>query len=317
MKNIVISILGAVSLVSIGAVAWLLATPPSVDPRVVKLETELKEARQAIAKLKAELVRKASPPAPLAIMPKASETEASASAPDATAQQPSLREMLATPSMRAMMEQQQVAQIEVGYAQLFEQLQLSPEEKEHFKSLLIARQKMQTELGLQLMDPNLSEAKRAELMAEAKHQSSVYDATIKSFLNDDNDWVSYKSWENTQPERSQYNAMGRSLFSASGEPLSNQQEDQLLKLMSDVRLSPSSVGGLNDQTGTDPNKLTDEVIEQQMEQLASNKRIIYERSAEFLTAGQRQTLNAYLDQMMSVSKSGIEISKMILRGTNQ
>ncbi len=314
MKNIVIPILGAVSIISTGAVAWLLATPPAVDPRAVKLESDLGKARQEIANLKAELARKPAAPPPVVVADAPPGSDVAAVAPPATVRNSgNFRDVLSTPAMREVIDQQQAAQIDLGYGKLFEQLRLGPEDKEHFKKLLTARQKMQTEMGLQLMDPNITPQKRAEIMAEAKHQRSVYEASIKDFLNEANDYKTYQQWEETLPERTAFDTMGRSLFAVSAEPLSGTQEQQLLSLMAEVRLSPSSVGGLNDQTGGDPSKLTDAVIDQQMQQIDSNNRIIAERAEVFLTPVQRQTLKTYLDQMRTISRSGIEM----FRGMNR
>lgn len=318
MKNILVPILGAVSIISTGSLAWILATPPSVDPRAVKLETELQEARQTIAKLKAELARKPTSSMAAATTQTGTSTGTPAdtlteSPTAATPNGRNLREMLSRPEMRLVLDKQQVAQIELGYGKLFEQLRLSPEDREHFKKLLVARQKMQTDLSLQLMDPNISPEKRQELLAEAKHQRSVYEATIKDFLNEAQDYQSFQQWDATLPERTAYDTMGRSLFAASAEPLSGSQEDQLLRLMAEVRTSPSSIGGLNDQTGADPSKLTDEVINQQIQQLETNNRIITEKAESFLTPGQRQTLATYLEQMKTISQSGIEM----FRGANK
>ncbi|MEN3943602.1 hypothetical protein WJU23_20050 [Prosthecobacter sp. SYSU 5D2] len=315
MKNLLIPVLGAVSIISIGAVAWLLATPASVDPRSVKLESELQEARQTIAKLRAELARKpAAQPASTQLGSAATDSPAPATA--ATDSQGNLQEMLRTPAMRAVIDEQQAAQIEVGYAQLFEHLGLNPEERQNFKQLLTARQKALTDLSLQLMNPNLTPEQRQELIAEAKNQQSVYNASIQKFLNEPRDYQTFQQWEAVQPERTQYDTIGRSLFGASGEPLSPEQEQRLFTLMAQVRTSPSSVGGLNDQTGTDPNLLTDEVIAQQLRQIQDNHRIVAERAQEFLTAGQRQTLNSYLQQLEAMSRSSINVSKMILRGAS-
>lgn len=322
MKNILIPILGAVSVVSTGAVAWLLATPSSSDPRTAKLESELQEARQSISRLKAELARvpKASSQpaaAPIAEAPTGDAAAALQPGESGAPQDPkNLREMFNSPAMRELLSNQQAAQIEVGYAPLFEQLRLDPEDREHFKKLLTARQTALTDLGLKLMDPNLSEAERQETMAQVNHQKSVFEAGIKDFLNNPADWRNFQNWEATQPERTSFNALGRSLFSASAEPLSREQEEQLIKLMAEVRASPYSVGGLNDQTGGDPNKLTDAVIAQQLQQIDSNNRIIAEQSAAFLTPGQQQTLMTYLDQLKVMAKSSIDTSKMIIRGAN-
>lgn len=315
MKNLLIPVLGAVSIISIGALAWLLATPPSVDPRAVKLESELQEARQTITKLRAELARKPAPqPASTQLGSVASDSSAAVAANAPAGSQGNLQEMLRTPAMRGLIDKQQAAQIEVGYAQLFEHLGLNPEEKQNFTQLLTARQKTLTDLSLQLMDPNLTPEKRQELIAEARHQQSVYDASIQKFLNEPQDYQTFQQWEAIQPERTQYDTLGRSLFSASAEPLNPTQEQQLLTLMAQVRTSPSSVGGLNDQTGTDPNLLTDEVIAQQMRQIEDNHRVIAERAQEFLSAGQRLTLDSYLNQLRAMSRSSLDVSKMIIQG---
>jgi len=319
MKNIVIPILGAVSIVSIGAVAWLLASPPSVDPRLVKLESDLKEARQTIAQLKADLAKESTRHTAnitsggnLALSQTANSTLATTSS-----EKQNLSQLYSTPAMRAVIDQQQAAQIEVGYAQLFEQLRLTPEERAHLKNLLTARQKVFTDYNVQLLDPNLSPERRQQLIEEARNQHSVYEATIKQFLNDENDWNTFAHWENTKTERTQFNSVGRGLFEASSEPLSQQQEQQLIDLMAEVRMSPSSVGGLNDQTGTDPNRLTDDVIAQQLQQIETNNRIVAERAQSFLTPAQQLTLQNYLTQTQTMAKSGIEMSKMILRGANK
>jgi hypothetical protein len=316
MKNLLIPVLGAVSIISTGAVAWLLATPTSVDPRAVKLEAELQEARQTITKLRAELARKPAPQ-PTSTQLGSVSTEAPTTATEAPADsQGNIQDMLRTPAMRELIDKQQAAQIEVGYAQLFEHLGLNKEERQNFTQLLTARQKILTDLSLQLMNPNLPPDKRQELIAEAKHQQSVYNASIQKFLNEPRDYQTFQQWEAVQPERTQYDTMGRSLFGASAEPLSPGQEQQLLTLMAQVRTSPSSIGGLNDQTGTDPNLLTDEVIAQQMRQIEDNHRIIAERAQEFLTPGQRQTLNTYLGQIEAMSRSSLGVSKMIIRGAS-
>lgn len=315
MKNILIPILGAATIVSTGALAWLLATPSATDPRAVKLESELQEAQKTITRLKADLAR-ASKPGPT--VADVAQPAAPVEAPVAASPEPTnLREMFNSPAMRDLLNNQQAAQIEVGYAQLFEELKLGPEDRDHFKKLLTARQTALTDLGLKLMDPNLSEAERAETQAQVAHQKSVFEASIKDFLNDPKDWSTFQGWESTHPERTSFNALGRALFSASAEPLTRQQEEQLISLMAQVRASPYSVGALSDQTGGDPNKLTDAVIEQQMQQIDSNNRIIAEQAAAFLSPVQQQTLNSYLNQLKVMTKSSIDTSKMIIRGANR
>lgn len=316
MKNLVVPLLGAVSIVSTGTVAWLLATPPSVDPRTVKLEAELQEARQTIAKLKADLASKTAAPAAIASSSGAASADPAApggaSNPAVPAPPANFREMLKNPGMRTLIEQQQAAQIEIGYGKLFERLRLSPEEREHFKKLLTARQKVMTDIGLQMMDSNTTDQKRQELIAESERQQAAYTDTIKQFLNEQQDYAVFQSWERSLPERTTFDAIGRGLFNASAEPLSPEQEERLLNLMAETRASNSGPG-INAQTNGDPSKVTEEMLNQQIEQVKARNQIILERASEFLTPGQLRTQQSYLDQALTLAKSG----QWFLRGAGR
>jgi len=319
MKPITVT-LALVCVACIVALSWILATPAPPDPRMAVLEAELKEARQTVLDLKQELSSRPPPPVPTALanakvpqpgtdVADALSGKASASAADKGG---GLREMLNNPGMRAMMEQQQAIQVEMSYARLFEFLQLSPEEKEHFKKLLTERQKAEMDLGLKMMDPKLTPDQRKQLTAQYEKQKQAFDATIKGFLNDDNDWKTFQHWEDTKPERTQYDMMGRSLFSASSEPLSQQQEQQLVDLMTEVRKTPGSSANIGAQTGMDPTRITADMIERQMKQYEDNAQVVSQRAAAFLSPVQMQTLKSYHEQLKTLSRSSIEMSQRLM-----
>jgi hypothetical protein len=310
MKHAALVLLGLTSAGSLLALAWVLGRSPAPDPRLAVLETELSEAKRTIASLKRELERRAEqpPPAPVAAAPAlAAPAEAAAAATG----KGGLREMMNAPGMREAMERQQALQIDIAYAKLFDQLQLSPQEREHFKKLLVERQKTQTELSLKLMDDKLTSAQRQAIGQQIDQQRTAFDETIRQFLNHDDDWQSFQQWEKTLPERTQYEMLGKGLFASSPEPLSTQQEQQLIDLMAEVRARPGSGGNLAGKTNLDPSLLTEELIKRQLQQIEVNGRIVAERAAEFLTPAQLQTLKAYQEQTASMTKTGIEVSKML------
>jgi hypothetical protein len=309
MKNAVLVLLGLTSAGSLLALAWILGRTPEPDPRLAVLETELTEAKRTIASLKRELERRAEPPPPAPVA--AAPAPAAPAAAPATSSRAGLREMMNAPGMREAMERQQALQIDIAYARLFEQLQLSPQEREHFKKLLVERQKTQTELSLKLMDDTLTSAQRQEIGEQIDRQRTAFDDTIRQFLNHDDDWQSFQHWEKTLPERSQYEMLGKGLFASSPEPLSVQQEQQLIDLMAEVRARPGSGGNLAGKTNLDPSLLTDDLIKRQLQQIEVNGRIVAERAAEFLTPAQLQTLKTYQEQTASMTKTGIEMSKML------
>ena len=278
MKAVTIA-LAVLSIACVITLSWVLATPHDADPRVASLETDLKAAKQKISDLQQELSRRPPPPAPGALAnvkapPPGNEL---ASTLASNNHQPllkgaNLREMMANPAMRTMMEQQQAIQIDVGYSRLFEYLKLTDEERVNLKALLVERQKAATEIGMKTMDPNLTDEDRRKLAEDLRQEKLKYDASIKTFLNNTDDWGAFLNWEDTQPERSSLDAIGRNLFSASGEPLTQQQETQLINLMSNTRKNAPP------PTGAGP-----QAMQLQLQQMEAHSKAVFNGAPSFLS----------------------------------
>lgn len=309
----------ATTLISLVALAWVLGTPTPADPRLANLEAELRDARQTISQLRRDLASRpaslpASPaPAPAVQGSPAIDSPGAAKAPQATTAG-ALREMLKNPAMRDLLGQQQAVQVETGYARLFEYLKLTDEEKAHFKKLLVERAKTEADLGLKLLDSNLTSEQRRQIIAEGEKNKKAYDETIRGFLNNESDWGVFQKYESTRPERTQFEAMGRSLFTASGEPLSTQQEDQLIDLMAQVRQSPTQEQSQLARAMSNPAQMTEGNIKSFLDfQRASNARIL-EQAAGFLSPAQIKTLQSYQEQMLGTMESGYRMGTMLLQG---
>lgn len=327
--KVLTALLALCSVACIIALAWVLGTPAPIDPRVAKLEAELKESRQTIAQLRRDLAnRPASLPAP-SPSPSVALSAGSAKAPAAGVEPApvqaggkgqganNLREMLKNPGMRAMMEQQQAVQIETSYARLFDQLKLTDEEKAHFKKLLTDRQKAETDLGLKLLDPNLTPEDRKQIMAQAEKNKKTYNDAIKTFMNNDSDWNTFQSWEDTKPERTLYDTMGRSLFASSTEPLSPQQEQTLLNTMTQIRKSPSPEQEAISKAMQDPSQMNDGNIQRMLQMTDQNNQRILQQAATTLTPGQLKTLENYLQQSRSMTETGLRMGSMFMQGGKQ
>lgn len=323
MKALTIA-LAASLFASIVALAWVLATPPPPDPRVARLEADLKEARQTISQLRRDLANRpvTPPPTPSRVGGGASPDIAglpaagpgTPTATSGTGPAGSLQDMMKNPAMRDLLMQQQAVQIETSYARLFEYLQLSDEEKAHFKKLLVERGKLETELGLKMLDPNVTPEQRQKLIAEAEKNKAAYDQTIKGFLNNDSDWSTFQRWEGTKPERTSFESMGRSLFNASGEPLSTQQEDQLITLMAQVRQSPTPEQAALSRMIQDPSQLNDTNFQKMLDyQKSTNQRTLQEAAA-FLSPAQLKPLQTYQDQLLETFKTSWQMSSMFRQG---
>lgn len=233
------------------------------------------------------------------------------SGPSAAAGQ--LRKMMSMPGMQAMIEQQQAAQIEAGYGKLMDILQLNDEEKAHFKKLLLERTKSQTEAGLKMMDGDLTEEAKTKLVKEMQAQRQVYDDSIKTFLNDAGDYETYQQWEDSRPERMMFDLAGRHLFAESDEPLSAQQEQQLLDIMVEARKSPPAAG-MSDRVEMNTTQMTPEKVDLYMRDLESHHQRVKTEATKVLTPKQLITLERYLEQSRSMSKTGLEMSNFLLKG---
>jgi hypothetical protein len=317
MKVITIS-LALLCISCIIALAWVLGTPAPVDPRMARLEADLKEARQTITQLRRELAEKAALPAPTAsASPKIDIASADGSAPNGSptatplgGQAGALREMLKNPAMRAMMEQQQAMQVEASYARLMDQLQLTDEEKTHFKKLLVDKQKLETELGMKMLDPNLSPEERKQIVAQAEKNKKTYDDAIKTFLNNDGDWNTFQAYEDTKPERSSYDTMGRTLFASSSEPLTQQQEQILMNTMVQVRKSPTPEQAALSKSLQDPSQINTANITRLLEMMKQNNQRILEQSAANMTPGQLKILEQYLAQNLRNTETGLKMGSI-------
>jgi hypothetical protein len=318
MKPLTI-VLAASTAACVLALAWVLGTPAPADPRVAKLESELREARDLITQLRRDLANK-----PAAALPSPNTTGLSASrlqlgTPDTNAPASgqsqglggALRQMLKDPSMRDLLGQQQAVQVEIAYSRLIEHLQLNDEEKAHFKKLLTERAKTEADMGLKLLDSNLTPQQRQQVLQEAEKNKLAYDETIRKFLNNDGDWNTFQNYEVTRPERTQYETMGRSIFSATGEPLNNQQEDQLIQLMAQVRQNPTPEQAALMKNMTNPAQLNEANLNTFMEyQRASNARAL-EQAATFLTPAQLKGLQNYQEQSLNLIRNGWQVGGVI------
>jgi hypothetical protein len=300
------------------ALAWVLGTPAPADSRVAKLEAELREARQTITQLKRDLAEKASltSRAPASVpqaapLDQLSSDPASMAAADKAQTAGNVRELLKNPAMRAMMDQQQAVMIETSYTPLFNQLQLTEEEKEHFKKLLVEKQKAETDLGLKLLDPNLSPAERQNILAQAEKNKQTFDQAIKTFLNDEGDWNSFQNWETTKPDRTLYDSIGRSLFAGSPEPLTPQQEQMLINTMTQMRTSPTPEQQALAKAMQDPTQMTEANIKRFLELTAVNHQRILDQAAQSMTPTQLATLKNFLSQVMKNAEISLKMSPML------
>lgn len=279
----------------------------------------LKEARAEIARLSDALTEARRARSEMAALKKAeapSKPAANAPSPPAAGgfSGKTFRKMMDSPGMREVVKNQQKAQVGTSYAGLIDQLGLSDEEKETFKDLIGDAMTKKSELGLKLMDESLTPEQKQAIQTEMKAAGDASDAAIRTFLNDDTDYQAFQSWQETLPERTEMNMIGRSIFASSEEPLTPDQEEQLIGLMANARKSVSTSGGAGSQAGFDPGAFTPEGMKQTLQQYDAQAQMVAQGAASVLSPAQLETLAKMQSQIRSMTETSLQMSAAMFGG---
>jgi hypothetical protein len=323
-----------VSVISLSG--WMLAQPNPLNGEIAKLEKELHDARGEIAKLKADLTTQQKEATARSLAQTAAATvptgEPGADVPANDGKTPpaagaaakgtgmkgmmsEVRKMMENPGMKEVIRQQNLAQMDMRYGRLFESFQLNPEEKENFKQLLSARLAAETDMGLKMMDENLTPDQKKQIAADLTTAMKASDEAIKTFLGNDEDYKTFQHWEDTQPERLQFDMLGgRSYFSAAGEPLSPDQEQKLIDVMAAIRKSPDKLPDLSKPENFSLENITDEMIQQQLQKADRDAQTVAQNAAGFLSTTQLQSLAKMQQQMRTMTEASLKMSGAMLKG---
>lgn len=321
------------AVISLGG--WMLARPNPLNGEIVKLEIELQAVRGENAKLKEELVAQKTETTARSLARTAAAlpaTQAGTGVPPPDAKTPAatgtaslgegakgmmsaMRKMMDNPGMKEMIKQQNLAQMDMRYGRLFDAFQLNPEEKENFKQLLSARLAAKTDMGMKLMDENLTAEQKKQIVADITAADKASDEAIKTFLGHDDDYKTFQHWEDTQPERMQMEMLGgRSYFSSAGEPLTPEQEQKLVDVMATIRKSPSKLPDLSKPENFSGANISDEQIERQLQKIDSDAETLMQNAAGFLSATQLQALTKMQQQMRTLAETGLKMSGAMFKG---
>ena len=316
MKNLSsLSVTAAALFAAISAGLWL-SRPADHTPHVAELEQKLQQATAEIAKLKATPAKPKSVPAFGPERSPSSSGVAKTAGPDKKTASPggpsAMAKMLKDPKIKDMMKAQAGMQIAMQYSKLIGKLSLDEAETSHFKKLLGDRSAAKTDMSFKMMDSALTKEQRKAVTDEYDAQKKASDAAIKHFLNNDDDYATFQHWEDTDPERMQM-TLGRGAFDAVNAPLSEDQEEQLINVMAEVRKRPGDIPDINDPKNIDPSKMTDDAFTQRMmADLERQQKVVRDGAAGFLTPAQLEALKRMQEQMRALTETSMSMSKEMM-----
>jgi len=222
--------------------------------------------------------------------------------------------MMKDPAMREMMREQQKAMINMMYSGLFKDLNLTPDEKEKFKTLLTDAQMKNVEAAQGLFggdskDGNMEDA--GKQIAEAKKQT---DAEIKALLGDDR-FAQYQDYQKVVGERMQLDQFKNQL-TGENMPLTDEQQARLLQVMKETKTSmPPPISDYQTQI---PKKdtFTAENLDKQLKWMDDRNQQILEAitARQILTPEQLKQYQSFQEQQTSMQKLGLNMAKQMFGG---
>lgn len=217
-----------------------------------------------------------------------------------------LANMMKNPGMKDMIRAQQKGQQDMMYGSLFKCLQLPEADMENFKSLLLDRQMALVDSSMDMMSGEATPEEKKAAAEKMTETTAAYDAQIKALLGDDN-YAVYKSFEDTQTERMQVTLYKGSL--AAGDPLTDEQEDSLIRAMYDERRNfKSTAPGFGDKQMADPAQFTPEGIKQLLADSAKLQEQYVEKAAAILTPAQLEQFKANQKQQQAMQEMGLNMA---------
>ena len=155
--------------------------------------------------------------------------------------------MLNDPEVRRLMTVQQKAALDNRYSSLFKAMNLSPQDLDKFKNLLVEKQSTIADVigaaRKEGLDPRTN---RDEIRQLVQNAQAEVDTSIRSTLGDAA-YDQYKSFETTQPQRNTVNQLAQRL-SYSSTPLGDTQSEQLVSILA-VSANSANTGNNNNNGG--------------------------------------------------------------------
>jgi hypothetical protein len=287
--------------------ATVTAAATDQNAQIQALQAELKQAKDMIKLFKEKQQ------SPAAQQPLSATQQPSSSSSKGTDVKNLLGKMMADPSMREVTIQRQISELENQYAGVIQHLQLTPEEKVHFKQLLSARIRSKTTEALKLMEPGLSTEQQKKIVQSMQAAEKQSDSDLQQFMNNEDDFRTFQHWEQTQPER-QMMQLGRMSFESAGAPLSADQESQLIDLMAGQRINGS--GDVPDIRNTGAMigvNVNDAFISKLMQKNQRDNDTIYNNAQSFLSPEQLSALKQMLAQQTKLMESSIQMSRQMIK----
>lgn len=223
-----------------------------------------------------------------------------------------LTDLMKAPEMKNVMKQQRETQIDMTYGGLISRLHLNTGEKQDLKQMLSERLQEQSDLGLRLIEEGLSEDQKKAALNSFKEAKAASDVKIKTFMNNEQDYQMFQAWEGSAADRMVL-SLGHSAFSEVGEPLTSEQEDQLVKAMAFARTQRSDVPDLTKVENFAVWSGDEKAMAKMTVSLKLQAQQVAAAAASFLSPKQLEALKTFQEQQQTMELAGLKMSASMFK----
>jgi hypothetical protein len=273
--------------------------------RALALERKLNATRMEAAEKEANAAAQA----------KALATKAS---PSTNQTPPAQTNLLKDPAMRQMMQKQQLQAVERNIKQLVnadlqKKLNLTPAEAGGLRELLLKKQRPAIELLTALMSGELDQDQATALGLRAKEERATADAEVRALLGTDR--YDYFDWhERSDPERGRVRSF-RSQLADAGQPLTSEQQEQLVAAMYEERQRFKWTIDYDDPTAFDFTRLEDYFSEENMNRFFTEREQLNEqtiaRVQSILTSDQLREFERLQQEHLERGKTTVRMTQAL------
>jgi hypothetical protein len=221
-----------------------------------------------------------------------------------------MAEMMKSPQMKEMMRAQQKMAINGMYGSLSKYLNISTNDMDALKELLLQRQMALMDSGMSMMSGSAADQKQAA--EDAKTVKADYDKKIQDLLGSQ-DYPVFQDYEKSAADRMSVQMFKGSL--PADATLTDQQEESLIAAMAEERKALPSTSALNNQT-PDPSKFTEEGIAEALKQMEALQQRDAERAATILTPVQLDQFTKFQQQMNGMAAAGMKMAGQMFGNKN-
>jgi hypothetical protein len=215
-----------------------------------------------------------------------------------------MAKMLKDPEMRKAMAQQQKMGLNMVYGSLFKHLQLTPEQEDKFKEILLDQHLSNMSQAGGLMEGG---ERRAEVMQQMAADQKEREQQMKDLLGEEK-FAQYQNYNQTIGERMAIEQLGKEV------EITPEQSEFLMAIIGEEKKNAQinmgvdlSNSGQNMQAVLGSPEITERFLQQQ-EQVTAR---VLERASQVLTPDQVRKLAPVLESQLEMQRAGVKMARQM------